>query len=175
MNNLTCNYRCNQALSKISEGDMSALTVVYDCMARQMFALALTILKNYADAEDAIQETFLKVMQSIDTYRKNGNARAWVLSITRNTAIDILRKKKDSVCVEDVSAMSKQSSNNDFSEKLIIDEALMALEQQDREIVVLKIVSRMKFREISELVGLPLATVQKRYQRALKKLETRLR
>ncbi len=173
MNNLTCNYRCNQALCKISEGDMSALTVVYDCMARQMFALALSILKSYADAEDAMQETFLKVIQSINTYRKNGNARAWLLSITRNTAIDIMRKKNNSLCVEDTAFVSKESK--DFAEKIAIEDALMTLDREDREIVVLKIVSGLKFREISQLTELPLTTVQKRYQRALKKLKTQLK
>ena len=173
MNNLTCNYRCNQALCKISEGDMSALTVVYDCMARQMFALALSILKSYADAEDAMQETFLKVIQSINTYRKNGNARAWLLSITRNTAIDIMRKKNNSLCVEDTAFVSKESK--DFADKIAIEDALMTLDREDREIVVLKIVSGLKFREISQLTELPLTTVQKRYQRALKKLKTQLK
>ena len=173
MNNLTCNYRCNQALCKISEGDMSALTVVYDCMARQMFALALSILKSYADAEDAMQETFLKVIQSINTYRKNGNARAWLLSITRNTAIDIMRKKNNSLCVEDTAFVSKESK--DFAEKIAIEDALMTLDREDREIVVLKIVSGLKFREISQLTELPVTTVQKRYQRALKKLKTQLK
>lgn len=173
MNNLTCNYRCNQALCKISEGDMSALTVVYDCMARQMFTLALSILKSYADAEDAMQETFLKVIQSINTYRKNGNARAWLLSITRNTAIDIMRKKNNSLCVEDTAFVSKESK--DFAEKIAIEDALMTLDREDREIVVLKIVSGLKFREISQLTELPLTTVQKRYQRALKKLKTQLK
>jgi len=173
VNNLTCNIRCNQALCKLAEGDTTALTVIYDCMARQMFALSISILRNYADAEDAMQETFLKVIQSINTYRKNGNARAWLLSITRNTAIDILRKKKDSVCIDDVTVISKQP--NDFAERIILDEALMSLEQEDREIIVLKIVSGMKFREISEVLGLPLTTVQKRYQRALEKLKTQLR
>ena len=120
-----------------------------------------------------MQETFLKVIQSINTYRKNGNARAWLLSITRNTAIDILRKKKDSVCIDDVTVISKQP--NDFAERIILDEALMSLEQDDREIIVLRIVSGMKFREISEVLGLPLTTVQKRYQRALEKLKTQLR
>ena len=173
MNNLTCEIRCNQALCRISEGDMGALTVIYDCMSRQMFALSISILRNYADAEDAMQETFLKVIQSIDTYRKNGNARAWLLSITRNTAMDILRKKKDSVGMDDVAVFSKRL--DDFSERIIIDEALMSLEQEEREIVVLKVVSGMKFREISEMIGLPLTTVQKRYQRTLKKLKTQLR
>ena len=175
MNDLTCNHRCNQALCRLAEGDTNALTVIYDCMARQMFALALSILKNHADAEDAMQEAFLKVIQSIGTYRKDGNARAWLMSITRNTAIDIMRKKKDTVCIEDFSAIPKHSDRKDFTEQLILGDALMNLEQNDREIIVLKIVSGMKFREISELVGLPLTTVQKRYQRALKNLKRQLK
>ncbi len=175
MNNLVRNLRCNQALCRISEGDTTALTVIYDCMGRQMFALALSVLKNYADAEDALQESFLKVLQSINTFRKNGNARAWLLTITRNTAVDILRRKGNAFCTEDIERVANDTLSGDQTERLIIDEALMALGQEDREIITLKVFSGLKFREIAEILGLPLATVQKRYQRALKKLKKELR
>lgn len=175
MNRLTCEIHCNRALCKISEGDLSALTVVYDCMARRMFALALSILKNYADAEDATQDAFLKVIQSIGTYRKDGNAVAWLLSITRNAAIDRMRKRKDSISVETFFGDAEPSECKDPAERLALEEAFMSLEQEDREILTLKIYGGLKFREISDQMGLPLTTVQKRYQRALQKLKTQLR
>ncbi len=50
----------------------------------QFFCKKLSVLKNPADAEDAMQETFLKVVQRIDTYREGGNARSWLLSTARS-------------------------------------------------------------------------------------------
>jgi RNA polymerase sigma-70 factor (ECF subfamily) len=155
------------------EDDKLTFEYIYQKYGDGIFRRTYNLLKNQQDAEDAMQETFLKVIQSINTYRKNGNARAWLLSITRNTAIDIMRKKNNSLCVEDTAFVSKESK--DFAEKIAIEDALMTLDREDREIVVLKIVSGLKFREISQLTELPLTTVQKRYQRALKKLKTQLK
>ena len=174
MNKLLCNFRCNQAICKLSEGDMTSLAVLYDCMSRQMYALALSILKNTADAEDALQETFVKVVQRIDTYREGGNARAWLLSITRNVAIDMVRKRKTTVSVEDPTVLETVASYEDPAQKLSIDEALMRLSQTDREIVVQKAVWGMRFGEIAELVGMQKSAVEKRYHRALAKLKSYL-
>ena len=172
MNKLLCNLRCNQALCRLSEGDMTSLAVLYDCMSRQMYALALSILKNTADAEDAMQEAFVRVVQRIDTYREGGNARAWLLSITRNVAIDMVRGRKTAVPVEDPTVLETVTTAEDTAQKLVLEEALMRLSQTDREIVVQKVVWGMRFGEIAQVVGLPLATVQKRYQRALARLKS---
>jgi len=174
VNKLLCGLRCNQALKKLSEGDKTSLTVLYDCMADQMYALAFSILKNPADAEDAMQETFLKVLQRIDTYRENGNARAWLLSVTRNASIDILRERKNTLSMDDPDIMEQPGEKTDMAQRVMIGDALMALTQTDRQIVVLKAVSGMNFAEISRIVDLPLTTVQKRYQRARKKLMSQL-
>lgn len=174
MNKLLCNFRCNQALCRLSEGDMTSLTVLYDCMSGQMYALALSVLKNTADAEDAMQETFVRVVQRIETYREGGNARAWLLSITRNVALDMLRKRKAAVSVEDPTVLETAAYHEDPAQKLSIDEALMRLSQTDREIVVQKAVWGMRFGEIAELVGMQKSAVEKRYRRALAKLKSYL-
>lgn len=174
MNKLLCGLRCNQAMKKLSEGDKSSLTVLYDCMADQMYALAFSILKNPADAEDAMQETFLKVLQNIGTYRENGNARAWLLSITRNVSIDILRSRKNTLSMDDPEMEAQAGEMPDVVERLEIGDALAALSQIDRQIVVLKAVSGMSFAEIGQIVELPVTAVQKRYQRARKKLMSHL-
>ena len=172
MNKLLCNLRCNQALCKLSEGDMTGLAVLYDCMSRQIYALALSVLKNPADAEDAMQETFLKVVQRIDTYREGENARSWLLSIARNAAIDTLRKRKTSVSVEDPTVFEECAYREDPAQKLALDEALMRLSQTDREIVVMRAVWGMRFGEIASVAGVQKSAVEKRYRRALDKLKS---
>ena len=174
MNKLLCNLRCNQALCKLSEGDMTSLAVLYDCMSRQMYALALSILKNPADAEDAMQETFVKVIQRIETYREGGNARSWLLSITRNTALDMVRKRKTSVPLEEPTVLETASTCRDMAQKLALDEALLRLPQTDREIIVMRAVWGMRFSEIAEHTDMQKSAVEKRYRRALSKLKTYL-
>ena len=121
-----------------------------------------------------MQETFLKVLQNIGTYRENGNARAWLLSITRNVSIDILRSRKNTLSMDDPEMEAQAGEMPDVVERLEIGDALAALSQIDRQIVVLKAVSGMNFGEIAQIVELPVTTVQKRYQRARKKLMSHL-
>ena len=121
-----------------------------------------------------MQETFLKVLQRIDTYRENGNARAWLLSITRNVSIDILRSRKNTLSMDDPEMEAQAGEMPDVVERLEIGDALAALSQIDRQIVVLKAVSGMNFGEIAQIVELPVTAVQKRYQRARKKLMSHL-
>lgn len=167
MNKEKCNKMCSQAICEISEGNTSSLTVLYDCLGKDIFVLAISILNSYADAEDAMQETFLKVIQKAGTFDRKGNARAWVLSITRNSAIDMLRKKKATVSIEDIDDMGSES---DLISDAEVREMLGKLDIEDRNIVILKLVNGMKFPEISQIMGLTLSATQKRYQRALKKL-----
>ena len=163
-----CNLRVRDALSRISEGDMSGLTALYNCLGRQIYALVFSIVKEPHDAEDAMQETFAKITEKIETYRKDGNGRAWVMAIARNIAIDAVRRRKQTVPLESVDYVA---SEGDFTAISEVNELLQKLDETDRDIIILKIVNGFKFREISEIVGLTKAATEKRYHRALSKLK----
>lgn len=166
-------YDCAAAMKRLSEGDQTALAVLYDLLGKPMYALAYTILKNPADAEDALQDAFLKILRGASGYRDDGNARAWAMSVARNSAIDLLRRRQKETA-EDGEVLDSLSREGDFAESYAeadkMNRLLAILDGTDRDIVVLKAVDGFKFREIAGIVGITAEAARKRYSRAIKKL-----
>lgn len=169
LNEIFGRRKVEEALKRISEGDMTGLTALYDSLGKQIFALVFSIVKNYPDSEDAMQETFARVTEKINTYRKDGNGRAWVMKVARNIAIDTLRNKKQTVEIESLDYIADEG---DFTKATEINDLLAELDEKDRDIVILKAVNGFKFKEICEIVELSQAATEKRYRRALAKLKT---
>ena len=123
-------------------------------------------------AEDAVQETFLKVFRYFDDYRHRGRFRAFLYKIAGNTCIDMMRKKRWDPIPEDAaqeeSGMRKTEEQEDFLR------IIRKLPPELGEIVFLRFSQELKLREISETMGIPIRTVQSRLRRALKLLRTEM-
>lgn len=169
---ITDNIECGAALTKIARGDARALSVIYDRLAKKIFSLSFSILKDRCAAEDAMQETFLKILRCAGEYAKGESARAWIMAVARNTAIDLYRRRRT---YESVDALESVADESDFSEAVRMNEILSVLEDLDRDIVILKAVDGFRFREIGKIVGLSPDAAQKRYRRALEKLKPQFR
>lgn len=170
MKNIIKCLECNKELEKIRSGDICGLARVYEIAGKQMFALIYSILGNKEDSEDALQESFIKIQQNISDYDKTKNGYNWVLKISKNTAIDLLRKRRENLNIDDFEDEIKKDTAA-IDDRLAIEEALWKLNESDRQIVVLKTFSKLKFKEIAEVVEISVDGVEKRYQRALKKLK----
>ncbi len=164
--NAFLNTVCDNALRSIASGDKSALAVIYDKMHRQIYSAAWAILNNHQDAEDALQNTLCEILDCVDSY--NGpNARAWIISVARNQARNMLRKRKnETVSLPDESRASDFNAESEF----IYLDALSTLGERERETVILKIYCKMKHKEIAELLDITPSASEKLYQRALSKL-----
>lgn len=149
----------------VSQGDESAFETLYEKTKRGVFAFAYSYLRNYADAEDALQETFITIKQKAYLYKPQTDARAWILQITKNLCLDELRKRK-----------RRQESSIEREEPSVsptvstLDELTNILSEKEKEIVILHAVWDYKHREIAKMKGLPLGTVTWIYNTALKKL-----
>ena len=152
---------------------MQRLDVLYEQLGRQIYALALTILNNRADAEDAMQDTFLKVARHAASFDEKGNARAWVMAIARNAALDIQTQRLRSVPVEESPAIVAEEG--DFTAECELKDLLSSLPDLERQIVLLKAAEGFRYAEIGETLGLTAEAVRKKYKRALQKLKSEYR
>ena len=158
---------CESALRKIASGDMSGLELIYEKMGRQIYTFALSILGNEAEAEDVMQNTFIRIMDYAGTFT-GGHARAWILAITRSIALSRLRKIRrteegdpgDAAC-DPYDAVEQKDE---------IDRAMDSIGQDDRQIVLLRAVHRFRYSEISKITGISEDAAQKRYVRAIEKM-----
>ncbi|MBP5238839.1 MAG: RNA polymerase sigma factor [Clostridia bacterium] len=169
----SANAVCAKAITEISQGNMQRLDVLYEQLGRQIYALALTILNNRADAEDAMQDTFLKVARHAASFDEKGNARAWVMAIARNAALDIQAQRLRNVPVEESRAIVAEAG--DFTAECELKDLLSSLPDLERQIVLLKAAEGFRYAEIGETLGLTAEAVRKKYKRALQKLKSEYR
>mgnify|MGYP002287127615 FL=1 len=159
-------------LPLVGQGDSEAFEVLYRSTEKAVYALALSILKNPHDAEDIVQETYLKVRAAAHLYVPQGKPLAWLFTITKNLCRDLLRGQSRTAAAPDGAEDDLRFSYvSDPTDRLVLEAALKALGEEERQVVLLHAASGLKHREIARDLGLPLSTVLSRYSRALKKLQ----
>ncbi|MBR4012651.1 MAG: RNA polymerase sigma factor [Clostridia bacterium] len=171
--NLTNKY-CDDALCRIANGDVDALTVIYNKMGRRIFLLAFSILRDRESAEDVMQDTFLKIAAQARAYNEKSNAIAFILTITRNLSLNLLAKRRRNASYEkslDESREIVDVENYYSSSVKSVLEALSILDDDERQIIVMKLDCGMKHKDIAILLGISESACQKRYRRALEKLK----
>jgi len=177
MRNIFSAENCEQAVIRLAQGDMTALSDLYDSVGRMLFTIAYSILGDYQLAEDAAQETFLTVAQIAGSYRKNTNARAWVAGICRNIAIDKSKEKQrellpdEAIYLETAGFDYYDTGSNPWESALDFESLLEPLNPEEREIVVLKIVWGFKHSEIAELLNITTENCRQKYRCALQKVK----
>jgi RNA polymerase sigma-70 factor (ECF subfamily) len=148
------------------------------------YALARWITGNRADAEDVVQDACLRAFRAIRSFA-NGSARAWVLTIVRNTAYTWIGKNRPAalVAVEDIEAVEIAQAipgdpNAETPETALIaqtdtarlEAAISGLPIPFRETLILRDVQGLDYREIAEVTGVPIGTVMSRLARGRSRL-----
>lgn len=157
-------------ISRIAAGDMDALHCLYDAVGGNVYRFALSLVRDPHDAEDVLQDTFLRICRSAADYQPQGKPLAWIFTIARHLALDKRREQSRPLPQEeeavDVSSVARTER------RLLIHTLLNRLSQEDRQILILHVVVGMKHREIADTMGMPMSTVRSRYRRALNRLKS---
>ncbi|MFR3728781.1 RNA polymerase sigma factor [Lacrimispora sp.] len=167
-------------LDKVAYGDQEAFRQLYQNTDRNMYSFILSIVKNPQDAEEIMQEAYLKIWTSAKSYKSQGKPLAWMFTIARNLCYMKFREQKhdSDVTIDDLTGMETGEVCQDIemaADKMVLLAALNILKEEEREIVLLHTSAGMKHREIASSLKIPLATALSRYNRAMKKLENYLR
>lgn len=152
----------------ISLGTDEGMREVVGKYAPMMLHSAFALLRNTADAEDAVQDTFLKLIRKRPNFRDEEHLKAWLLRVTVNTAKDMLRSsaRKCTELVEEIPFVS--SEDND-----LLNEVLN-LPEKYRLVVHLYYYEGYSIKEIASILHKPPATVNTRLDRGRKMLRTSL-
>ncbi len=163
-------------IEKMAQGDKEALRALYEQTKSAVYGFALSILKNPCDAEDVLQETFIKAYTSAHAYQPRGKPMAWILTITRNLALMKMRqeRKRAGVPWEDCERILGDSPAVTRDDMLVLRAAIGTLSDTELQVVMLHTVSGFKHREIAALLGCPISTVLSKHSRALQKLKAQL-
>jgi len=161
---------------QIAEGNKDAFRILYEHTYQSIYVYLLSIVQNKEEAEDLLQETFIRVRLYVDRYSDQGKPLAWMFTIARNLAYMRLRelKKKSFQEFETIQNMIGFSVIQNVEDRIVLEGAFQVLNDEERSIVLLHAVSGMKHKEIASILNKPLSTVLSKYNRAIKKLNQEL-
>jgi RNA polymerase sigma-70 factor (ECF subfamily) len=158
--------------SAIRNGDKSSFDYIYNDMKIPIFTIACRITNSKEDAEDIVQEVFIKLFTN-PPHTEIKNPRAWIFKIASNLAIDKCRKQSKSVLTS-VHEFIETDNGLSFETKLIIEQAISKLPKEEIFITTLHLNAELKFREIAEILDVPLGTVLWKYRKAIEELRKNL-
>ena len=178
-------------ITDLCEGDETALAPLIEKYKRMVYRLAMQITKNHADAEDVMQETFLKVYRSIRTFRKDAAFETWVYRITVNEALNFVkrRERRQERTIEttpeaefepDAQYRADHASDpHAHAEKAelrrYVTEAVNSLSLKHRTVVILHEFEGLTHAEIASILNCSEGTIRSRLHYARKKLRTLLK
>lgn len=152
------------------DGEPVGLAELYELMGRAIFTTAYVITGHREDAEDILQDTLVEIYQDARFYRPRTNPRAWVLTVTRHTALDAVRKRTRHATAPLDTAEALPTPPDAHEEFSTLWDLLAVLSPEERELVVLRLYHGLSHGEIAETLHISTAAAQKRYRRAIDKL-----
>jgi RNA polymerase sigma-70 factor (ECF subfamily) len=183
-----------ELLKLAKSGELQAFETLATRYERQVYSLAMRILRHEQDAEDVTQQAFLSAMEHLKTFREESSFSTWLMRIATHAALKILRKRKGVEMVSLEAATEPQEGYDtvphpeyitDWREspealaqknetRRLIEEALAQLDEKHRVIFLLRDVEGLSVRETTEMLGLSEANVKVRLLRARLQLREKL-
>ncbi|HKL18090.1 MAG TPA: sigma-70 family RNA polymerase sigma factor [Halalkalibaculum sp.] len=173
-----------ELMKRIKARDEEALAELYDLYNRLLYGMIISIVKKREEAEDVLQEVFIKIWESASTFdEERGNVYSWLVTLARNKAIDRIRSK-------DYKTQKKASQDVDapefflkgdkfdplettiFSDRTeLVKRALDKIPESQSEVLKIAYYRGLTQREISEQLEIPLGTVKTRMRQGMIKLK----
>lgn len=181
-----------KAVARMIQGDKTGLKEIYENYVGYIYRIVYEVLQNKENAEDVTSEFFIRLWDKAEQFRPGGGHRGYLAVMARNMAIDFIRKHRReelTALMQDLGAESEEEGrdagiyqrNAGFSTdkgaveeevlgNMTVSKALETLKPAERQIVSLKVLGELTFKEIAASMNIPMGTVTWKYQSAMKKL-----
>ena len=160
-------------------GDKESFAQVYESVAPDLYKVALYTLGNAYDAEDVVSETFIEAYRGIAKLREPASFRAWIMKILstrcKHKIAEYIRGKNEFDLESfSVTLAEETDISSDVSEQITVMKALGQLNETERMIIALSVISGYTTKEIARIMGSPHGTVSSKLHRALAKMRKML-
>ncbi|THH38640.1 sigma-70 family RNA polymerase sigma factor [Aliishimia ponticola] len=166
-----------EMIVQVSLGNRAAFSSLYDATSAKLFGVCLRVLKDRAEAEETLQDVFLRVWQKASLYRANGySPMTWLITLARNAAIDRLRARKaPAVDIDEVPDLrdagpTPEAAAIASSERARLDGCLEELEADRSDAVRRAYLDAESYKALAARYDVPLNTVRTWLRRSLLKL-----
>ncbi|MCI0696235.1 MAG: RNA polymerase sigma factor [bacterium] len=175
-------------IEKFQRGDIYAYELIVKRYKDQLLNFVYRFLGNHEEAEDVVQETFLRVYRNRHAYQRVAKFSTWIYTIAGNLARTELRRRNrrrifslSSMGVEDKEyeisddVLSPERHTNTVLSEEIIQKEINKLSPKFREVIILRDIQELSYEEISKIIRVPIGTVKSRVNRARLRLQSRLK
>jgi RNA polymerase sigma-70 factor, ECF subfamily len=166
-----------RAINKVRAGDIDQFGIIIDAMQKPLFVYCYHMLGHRQEAEDAVQEVFLKAFEQLDSYRQTVSFSAWMYKIAYHHCLNLLKRARRNRIVTFLRAGIQTVSRHEGEQRVEDTEylnnplhvALSKLSVKERNLMILRVVEDRSYDELALLFDAKPATLRKQYERALKK------
>ncbi len=176
------------AVARMVQGDKTGLREIYEAYLGYIYRIVYEILQNKENAEDVTSEFFIRLWDKAEQFKPGGGHKGYLATMARNMAIDYLRKYRKEELTSfmqdaastpeeeeaDAGRFIKEAATDEVEQSVIqdmtIEEVLKMLKPAERQIVSMKVLGELTFKEIAQIMKIPIGTVTWKYQNAIKKI-----
>lgn len=167
--------KINRLVRKAQKGDDKAFLKIFQRYEEELYRIAYLYVKNKEDALDIIQETAYRSFKNFNSIKNVEYFKTWLTKITINCSIDYIRKSKKVVQLIPEYEENVEYYDEDVDIKLTLDQLMDTLDENEKSVIILKYYYEYTFKEISEILEIPLGTGKSILYRALSKLREKAR
>lgn len=161
-------------IARVSLGERTAFSALYDATSAKLLGVCLSVLKDRATAEDALQDSYVKVWKNADRYQVNGlSPMTWLITIARNTAIDHLRANRSDSDFDTVSETLPSASRSPEGDAIVASDArriidcMAQLEEDRRAAVKGAYLGGLSYADLARKFDVPMNTMRTWLRRSL--------
>lgn len=167
--------REEKLMARVGQGDRDAAEELVELLYPEILRYCLWHAPNRELAQDAAQETFLKAIRFYDRYVHQGKCKAFLYRIAANTCLDMARRARE-LSLEELSQelTGEEPGFQQIHADLEFRQCIRALPPEQQEVLILRFAQELTLRQISQVTGAPLRTVQSRLRAGLKRLKSQM-
>jgi RNA polymerase sigma-70 factor (ECF subfamily) len=158
-------------LTLVQRGDEGAMASLFDRYSKIVYSVSLRVLRDPAAAEDVLQEIFMQIWRTPDSFiATRGSLGGWLAVVSRNRSIDALRRRRPSESVDEIALASPYNLANEAERNSMMEKArsiIVLLPLEQRKTLEMAFFDGLTHSEIAEMTGDPLGTVKTRIRSAL--------
>ncbi len=168
------NFELYDLLVSFQNGNEHAFKILYEDVKNPIFYNILAIVKDHLVAEDLLQDTFVRFLSNSHKIKPKESILGYLMVISKNIALDYLKKVKERFIEEDETHHLKSEDNvvSDVNQENILNKLKVILNDKEFQIFILHIINGMTFEEISKFLKIPLGTATYTYNNSIKKIKT---
>lgn len=174
MNRVEWGHQVNALLYRVQVQDRQALKFLYELTSSKLLGLIFRIVKDESEAEDVLQDVFIKVWLQANQYDGKGSAWGWLCVMARNSSLDRLRKVQKHPHVstdEDEELLNSLIEEFDEPANIALNRCLMALKEQVRKSILMSYLHGYSHSDLADKMAIPLGTMKAWCRRGLQELK----